>query len=59
MKQHTGERPYSCPWCPRTFTSASNFRIHKRRMHPVEFEIADKNNPYLRPKGFYNNFSSL
>lgn len=45
-KLHTGERPYICPWCPRTFSNGSNCRIHKRRMHPYEFQLAEDNNPY-------------
>lgn len=34
-------RPYSCPWCSRTFANGSNCRAHKRRMHPNELRVSD------------------
>lgn len=30
MKLHTGERPYSCDTCKRTFSRAEHLNIHKR-----------------------------
>ncbi|XP_004531649.1 zinc finger protein 665 [Ceratitis capitata] len=29
LRTHTGEKPYKCPLCPRTFADASNFKRHK------------------------------
>ena len=36
---HTGRRPYTCTFCPRTFANGSNCRSHKRRMHPEELRL--------------------
>lgn len=33
---HTGERPYACNFCDRTFVNSSNRRKHKLKDHPVE-----------------------
>lgn len=32
-RQHTGERPYQCPYCSRHFTDGSNRNKHVRQMH--------------------------
>ncbi|KAJ4440485.1 hypothetical protein ANN_08626 [Periplaneta americana] len=37
--QHTGEKPYQCPHCLRTFASSGNYYSHKKRMHSKEREI--------------------
>lgn len=38
INQHTGERPYRCPYCPKAFASSGNCFSHRKRMHPAEVE---------------------
>lgn len=36
MAKHTGEVLYTCPYCPRTFGTRSNYIIHHKKLHPNE-----------------------
>lgn len=36
-------RKYSCKWCTRSFVSNSNFRKHKKTVHPIELLEYEKN----------------
>lgn len=38
INQHTGARPYQCPYCPKAFASSGNCFSHRKRMHPLEVE---------------------
>lgn len=33
---HTGQRPYECPFCDKTFSNGSNYRSHKNKAHAAE-----------------------
>lgn len=37
MARHTGRILYRCPFCPKTFSSSSNYFSHRKNKHPVEF----------------------
>jgi hypothetical protein len=32
------QRPFVCPWCPRSFVNSANCRKHKLKDHPKEVE---------------------
>lgn len=36
MARHTGQVLYTCPFCPKTFTSSSNYFSHRKYRHPTQ-----------------------
>lgn len=36
MARHTGQVLYNCQFCPKTFTSSSNYFSHRKYRHPIQ-----------------------
>lgn len=47
MARHTGEILYKCPFCPKTFSSSSNYFSHRKNRHPSQFADVCKDNKML------------
>lgn len=39
---HSNIRPYKCDFCEKTFTNGPNCRKHKKEVHPIKLEEAEK-----------------
>ncbi|KAL4217792.1 hypothetical protein ACF0H5_022531 [Mactra antiquata] len=39
LRKHTGERPYSCMYCEKTFALTSNMYTHIRKVHDPNFVV--------------------
>lgn len=50
IRCHTGERPYQCKYCNRSFSQAGNLKLHKRRFHPGLSAIPSNENQPENPE---------
>ncbi|XP_036325617.1 zinc finger protein 107-like isoform X2 [Rhagoletis pomonella] len=46
LRTHTGEKPYKCSLCPRTFADASNFKRHKSLHKTATEELQNVSKQY-------------